>query len=79
MSSLSYICRTYVYVLLISKESLSVQHADLQYTSPMSEIRDWLKILTYTVIGLLVLGLVDASSNDGEILRIITRETRTFF
>lgn len=45
----------------------------------MSEIRDWLKILTYTVIGLLVLGLVDASSNDGEILRIITRETRTFF
>jgi len=45
----------------------------------MSEIQDWLKMLTYTVIGLLVFGLVDAWSNHGEILRIITREAQTLF
>jgi hypothetical protein len=44
--------------------------------STMSEIRDWLKILTYVVIGLLGLWLIDEWIYDGENLRIITREIR---
>jgi hypothetical protein len=45
----------------------------------MSEIRDWLKILTYIVIGALVLWLVDEWINNGEIARIVIREIRAIF
>ena len=45
----------------------------------MSEIRDWLKLLTHIVIGLLVLWFVDEWTNDGEMARIVTREFRVFF
>jgi hypothetical protein len=45
----------------------------------MSEIRDWLKILTYIMIGGLVLWLVDEWINNGEIARIVIREIRAIF
>lgn len=37
-----------------------------------------MKILTYAVIGLLVLWLIDGRINNGEMFRIVIREFRNF-
>ena len=55
------------------------QRINFWYFEIMSEIRDWLKIVTYTVIGLLVFWLIDTWFNHGETLRVLTRAIRTYF
>ena len=44
----------------------------------MSEIRDWLRILTYFVIALVMLMLVDEWANGGELMRRAIRDFGVF-